>query len=188
MYSRKPSLELTVLSWVLCAPTDRTFGWLCRSRTAANSSSALEVQVLAWRCKRGVTTSRYLVRRKGKGVGGFVACQQLLTSFCSSRGRASVSSVIQKERGAMRAVISIRSKRAASENRFSPYSRWNSRYFPAHRCWWRVKGVRVCQTWGTGWREVPLLPWSLCLNSPQLKGGSKGAESGGTGILGMMKG
>lgn len=74
----------------------------------------------------------------------------MFTSFCSSRGRASVSRVIQKEQGAIWAVINISSSLAASENRFSPYSRWNSRYFPTRGCWWRVKGVSVRQN-STSW-------------------------------------
>lgn len=42
------------------------------------------------------------------------------TSFCSSSGSASVSSVIQKLRGAILAVMSERSSFAASVKRFSP--------------------------------------------------------------------
>lgn len=100
-----------------------------------------------------------------KGWGGSSSCvTSLLTSFCSSRGRASVSRVIQKEQGAMWAVINIKSNLPASENRFSPYSRWNSRYFPTHGCWWRVKGVSVCQTcsglgyWMVGGQFAPAKP------------------------------
>ena len=52
------------------------------------------------------------------------------TCFCSKRGRASVSSVIQKDRGAIWDVINERRREAASTKRFSPYKRWNSRYFP----------------------------------------------------------
>ena len=52
------------------------------------------------------------------------------TCFCSKRGRASVSSVIQKDRGAIWDVINDRRREAASTKRFSPYNRWNSRYFP----------------------------------------------------------
>lgn len=52
------------------------------------------------------------------------------TCFCSKRGRASVSSVIQKDRGAIWDVIKERRREAASTKRFSPYKRWNSRYFP----------------------------------------------------------
>lgn len=57
-------------------------------------------------------------------------CCWWLTSFCSSSGRASVSRVIQKLCGAIFAVIRERSSFAASLKRFSPYSLWNSRYFP----------------------------------------------------------
>lgn len=52
------------------------------------------------------------------------------TSFCSNSGRASVSRVIQKLLGAILAVMSERRSLAASLKRFSPYSLWNSRYFP----------------------------------------------------------
>lgn len=52
------------------------------------------------------------------------------TCFCSRRGRASVRSVIQKDRGAIWEVISDRRREAPSTKRFSPYNRWNSRYFP----------------------------------------------------------
>ena len=55
------------------------------------------------------------------------------TYFCSKRGRASVSSVIQKDRGAIWDVINERRREAASTKRFSPYKRWNSRYFPIGR-------------------------------------------------------
>lgn len=53
-----------------------------------------------------------------------------LASLCSRRGSASVNKVIQKEQGAIRAVININSSLAAAKNFFSPYMRWNSRYFP----------------------------------------------------------
>lgn len=64
-------------------------------------------------------------------VCGQPACW--LTSFCSSSGRASVSRVIQKLRGAIFAVMSESSSFAASLKRFSPYSLWNSLYFPGER-------------------------------------------------------
>lgn len=56
-----------------------------------------------------------------------------LASFCSRSGSASVSKVIQKEQGAIRAVINVNSSLAAAQNRFSPYIRWNSRYFPVSK-------------------------------------------------------
>lgn len=96
--------------------------------------------------ERGSPLPRTLSGRKEMGWGALSPVTSVLTSFCSSRGRASVSRVIQKEQGAMWAVINIKSNLAASENRFSPYSRWNSRYLPTHGCWWRVKGISVCQT------------------------------------------
>lgn len=55
------------------------------------------------------------------------------TCFCSKRGRASVSRVIQKERGAIWEVIRDSRRDAASPKRFSPYNRWNSRYFPIRK-------------------------------------------------------
>ena len=118
----------------------------------------LEAQALAWGRKAGSPVWDPLPGRKERGGEGPSGVSSLLTSFCSSSGSASVSRVIQKEQGAMWAVININSSLAASENRFSPYSRWNSRYFPTHGCWWRVKRRQCLPGLGYGLSAGPGAP------------------------------
>lgn len=134
-----------------------------------NRSLALDVQALAWGQKAwGTHCFEITCQEEKKGCGVSLSCStSMLTSFCSSRGRASVSRVIQKEQGAIWAVINISSSLAASENRFSPYSRWNSRYFPTCGCWWRVKGVSVRQN-STSW-DFWVLGSQFALTKPWLE-------------------
>lgn len=95
----------------------------------------------------------------------------VVTSFCSSSGRASVSRVIQKLRGAILAVMRERSSFAASSERFSPYSLWNSRYFPmnderatfshcnADQCFYFLIMTRLYKKWAYAFVRSPSV-WS----------------------------
>lgn len=112
--------------------------WALLSRTSARESGLLRRSPVN-KCRKLLRT-KPLSLRFPSSASQWAWCSKLWspwhhvrrwpTSFCSNSGRASVSKVIQKLLGAILAVMRERRSLAASLKRFSPYSLWNSRYFP----------------------------------------------------------